>query len=225
MSKFLSIMSVLGCFLLASCATNVLTKQPDFSPTQPTVQVHEPAGDGAIYSAANNRFLFEDIKARRPGDVITVLLEENTNATKSASTNTSKNTAIAMPSPTLFGMTPTYKGKKFLNNQVNSDVAFTGGADSSQSNRLTGSITVTIAEVYQNGNMFVRGEKMLTLNQGSEVVQISGIVRPADISPNNEIQSAQIADARITYNGSGALADSNKPGWLTRLVGGKLWPF
>jgi len=184
-----------------------------------------PNDSGAIFTDYNNRFLFEDIKARRTGDLITVLLQESTNATKSASTNTSKNTSIGMPTPTLFGRPAIFRGNELLNNSINSDLAFNGGADSTQSNRLTGSITVAIEKVYANGNMQVRGEKVLTLNQGSEVVRISGIVRPIDINPDNTIQSKHIANAQITYSGNGPIADSNTPGWLTRILGSVLWPF
>ena len=217
--------AVVGCLQLIACSAVTPLKNPGYEPAQPMPIVPVASIDGAIYTDVNNQFLFEDIKARRVGDLITVLLEESTNATKSASTNTSKNSSIAMPSPTLFGVKPTYKGNEFLDTSVNSDVGFKGGADSTQSNRLTGDITVTIAMVYPNGNMLVRGEKVLTLNQGSEVVRISGIVRPADVAPNNTVRSTHIANAEITYSGSGPLAESNSPGWLVRILGSSLWPF
>jgi len=211
--------------LLSACAYDEPLSRPDFAPTKPLPPAATQGNDGAIYSSTNNRFIFEDVKARRPGDLITVLLQESTNATKSAITSTKKNTSISMPAPTLFGLTPSFKGKKFLNNEINNDLTFSGGADSTQSNRLDGRITVTIAQVYSNGNMLVRGEKILTLNQGSEVVRVSGIVRPADITPDNSVKSTQIANAKITYSGNGAVAESNRAGWLTRVLGGALWPF
>ena len=100
-----------------------------------------------------------------------------------------------------------------------------GSADSSQSNRLSGSIAVVVDKVLSNGNLWIRGEKRLTLNQGSEVVQVAGLIRSVDITPGNTIQSNQIADASITYGGRGHLADSNRAGWLTRLFTSPLWPF
>jgi flagellar L-ring protein precursor FlgH len=90
---------------------------------------------------------------------------------------------------------------------------------------LTGDITVTIAQVLANGNLVVRGEKWLTLNQGEEFIQISGIVRPADISPDNSVPSLRLADARITYSGKGQVANSNRPGWLNRFFSSVVWPF
>ena len=215
------IISITGC---ASKRDTSAIEQPAlFVPQPPPASVS--GVDGAIYSNRSNRYLFEDNKARRVGDVITILLDEQTNATKSASTNTNKNTAIELANPTLFGREPTFRGKPALSASVIADHAFSGTGGSTQSNRLSGDITVTIAEVYANGNMLVKGEKLVTLNQGSEIISISGLVRAADVSPLNTITSNRIANAKITYRGRGALADSNTPGWLTRILGGILWPF
>ena len=114
-------------------------------------------------------------------------------------------------------------GDEILNNEWETNQEFGGKGNSSQSNRLEGNITVTVAEVYPNGNLFVRGEKWLTLNQGEEFVQISGIVRPVDISADNSVPSFKVADARITYSGKGTLADANQPGLLARIFM-KFWP-
>jgi flagellar L-ring protein precursor FlgH len=103
--------------------------------------------------------------------------------------------------------------------------SFEGEADASQSNSLSGAITVTIADVLPNGNLVVRGEKWLTLNQGEEFIQVSGIVRPQDVTTANTVLSTQIADARITYSGKGTLADSNRMGWLARFFNSPVWPF
>ena len=90
---------------------------------------------------------------------------------------------------------------------------------------MNGSITVTVAEVLPNGNMIVRGEKWLTLNQGEEYIQISGIVRPQDVRTDNTIFSTLVADARIAYSGKGMLANANSPGWLARFFNSPIWPF
>lgn len=219
--------SWLAALLIAvsGCAMDQPIRDPEFEVEAQQPAFVKPPERGTIYSEANNHFLFEDIKARRVGDLLTVILDERTQATKSASTNTSKNTTVAMPSPTLLGVVPRYKGREFMNNSARSDLAFNGGADSSQSNELSGSLTVMIVDKMPNGNLVVRGEKVLTLNQGSEVVRISGVVRPVDIAPDNTLLSTHIAASEITYSGNGPLAESNTPGWLTRLLGSALWPF
>ena len=112
---------------------------------------------------------------------------------------------------------------------MNADIAptreFTGEADSSQSNSLSGEITVTVVDILPNNNMVVQGEKWLTLNKGKEYIRIAGVIRPQDVSPENTIESGKLADAQIAYSGEGFLADSNEQGWLTKFFNGKWWPF
>lgn len=212
--------------LLSAVACSTAPKQqPDFSPAEPSIVIKDDSDNGAIYKVSNNRFFFEDIRARRVGDVINVILDERTDATKSASTNANRGTSIGIPSPTLFGGALTAKGRELLANDISASTDFAGTADSSQSNRLNGSVAVVVDKVLSNGNLRIRGQKNLTLNQGSEVVRVSGLIRAVDITPENTIQSNQIADASITYGGTGLLADSNRAGWLTRMFTSRLWPF
>jgi len=173
--------------------------------------------------ADKNLALFSDVKARRVGDMITIVLNERMQASKSASTDATKDTTLDTGNPLLFGSAVTHNGKDVLSNKWATTQEFAGKGSSSQSNRLDGNITVTVAQVYPNGNLLVRGEKWLTLNQGEEYVQVTGIVRPADIGTDNTLPSYKVADARITYSGNGAVADSNRPGLLARLFI-KLWP-
>jgi len=218
------IISCLTVATLSACSTTP-TIEPDFTPAQPQVVIRDANANGAIYQVASNRFFFEDIRARRVGDVINVILDERTDATKTASTNANKGTSIGLPSPTLFGgKLPGVVGE-LLTNDISASSDFAGTADSSQSNRLNGSVAVVVDKVLSNGNLWIRGQKQLTLNQGREVVRVAGLIRPTDITPQNTIQSNQIADASITYGGSGLLADSNRAGWLTRVFTSPLWPF
>ena len=199
--------------------------EPDFTPAAPEVIIADEVNTGAIYKVNSNRFFFEDIRARRVGDVLNVILDEETNASKTASTSANKGSTIGVPSPTLFGGNVTIAGREIFSNDISSSTDFAGTADSSQSNALTGSIAVVVEEVLSNGNMRIRGQKRLNLNQGSEVVQVAGLIRAVDIAPDNTVLSNQIADASITYGGSGLLADSNKAGWLTRALTSAFWPF
>lgn len=219
--KTLSILSLLG---LSACSLAPVN-DADFAPAEPQVVIHENKASGAIYQVATNRFFFEDIRARRVGDVINVILDEQTNASKTASTNAAKGSSVGFPSPTLFGGKVTAMGRDLLANEITASSDFAGSADSSQSNRLSGSIAVVVDKVSSNGNLWIRGQKRLTLNQGSEVVQVTGLIRAVDITPENTIQSNQIADAQITYGGRGLLADSNRAGWMTRIFTSPIWPF
>ena len=179
--------------------------------------------NGSLFNRATARPLFEDVKARSVGDVLTVVLTESMNAKKSASTTTQKDSAIAMPVPTLMGLPN--KDLDFLNNQIDAKRGFKGAGNSAQSNALTGTITVTVVDVLPNGNLLVRGEKKVELNRGEEHIRMSGIVRPADVSPANTVASTRVADAHITYSGTGEVADSNVSGWLSRFFNSVIWPF
>lgn len=213
-----------ACLALAACSAGPMTARPGAYPPAPSPQYAPPAAtSGTIYQPARGLSLFEDIKARYVGDTVTIRLAESTQASKSASTDAKKDSSIDTGLPTVLGSGLSVGGKDVLNNEWSTTQKFAGKGSSSQSNSLNGNITVTVAEVYPNGNLLVRGEKWLTLNQGQEYVQITGIVRPVDIGPDNSVASFKVADARITYAGKGALADSNSPGFLSRFFM-KLWP-
>lgn len=208
---------------LQGCSAVVGVQPGEYPPAPPHAPVATGPADGAVYQSATAVALFDDVKAQRIGDTITVVLNERMQASKNATTDATKTSSFDSGSPILGGTIPTYNGDRILENSWETDQSFQGEGSSSQSNRLDGSITVTVADVLPNGNLYVRGEKWLTLNQGEEFVQISGIVRPADIRTNNEVPSYKIADARITYSGKGTVADSNRPGFLTRAFM-KFWP-
>ncbi len=207
---------------LVGCATEP-PRHASYASTWPAV-TSPPARDGAIYHAGHDVRLFEDLKARRVGDILTILLVERTDASKKASTSVSKANGVDFPNPTLFGKPFSSRGRT-LETSIDTDQEFEGEGDSSQSNALNGRITVMVSEVYPNGYLRVQGEKIVTLNQGDEYLQFSGIVRPEDIGPDNTVLSTRVADVRIAYTGRGTLADANTMGWLTRFFLSALWPF
>jgi flagellar L-ring protein precursor FlgH len=108
---------------------------------------------------------------------------------------------------------------------MDNETEFDGQGDSRQSNRLQGDLSVTVAQRLPNGNLLVRGQKWIAINQGQEYVRIQGIVRPIDIDPDNSISSLKVADAQISYGAKGALADANKPGLLARFFNAPWMPF
>ena len=184
-----------------------------------------PRTDGAIYQAGQEMALFADLKARRVGDVLTIILNESTNASKSATTATQKTTAVADTGPALFGKSITTKGVPILDTTLSGSDAFAGQGTSTQGNSFVGSLTVTVTQVESNGNLLVEGDKSLKLNQGDEFIHISGVIRPADIATNNTVTSDKLADAHISYSGKGVINDSNRMGWLTRFFNSVFSPF
>lgn len=196
-----------------------------WEPTLPELATAPPAGNGAIYQAGYDVPLFENSTARRVGDILTVRLVERTNASKSSSTSTKKATDVTLPGPTIGGRPVTVGGTEILNGGMANDSSFDGEGSSSQSNRLNGDITVTVARRLPNGTLLVRGEKWITINQGREFVRVSGLVRQIDIEPDNTVPSSKVANASITYAGRGALADANAPSWLARFFMSPKLPF
>ncbi len=203
---------------------------PEYRPVAPLVPIPSASNHGGIYQAAQSQGLFEDYKARRVGDLVTVQLVEKTNAKKSAVTSTAKNStqSIDLAVPTVAGVNEltglSALSPSLLAAKNNTDRTFDGSGDSSQSNQLSGEITVTVAEVLSNGNLVVQGEKWLGINQGNEFVRLRGIIRPVDISATNSVTSSQIANAELSYGGTGAIQDSNAQGWLARFFNSPIWP-
>ncbi len=209
----------LGCAVVVAVSGCVIQLGgPDYTPPAPVLPPAEPASAGAIYQESLDVRLFEDLRAHRVGDILTVRLAENTNASKQSSTAASKSGGVDIANPTLFGRNFTRNGDEFLSADLETSSEFEGSGTSTQSNRLSGDITVTVVERLANGNLVIRGEKWVTLNQGDEFIRLSGIIRPADIAPDNSVSSGRVADARITYSSKGVLAAANKMGLLQRFA-------
>jgi flagellar L-ring protein precursor FlgH len=220
---------------LVGCATPPapLAHSPEFAPVMPVAVTQQRVATGAIYNGRQSDNFFGRSRNYRVGDLITVLLNEATQAGRSQSASVSREasndvipsgiTAKALRIPAkIFGS----KGEGAFNglnlNSANIESGGTGEADQRAS--LTGAVSVTVVEVLANGNLMVRGEKQLALTEGAEVIQVSGIIRPDDVSPNNMVQSRRLANAQIAYRGTGAMANAAKPGWGTKALLA-IWPF
>lgn len=199
--------------LAAASLLLVAGKKPDpyapaYAPPPPP-----PTVNGAIFQAGNGYApLTSGTRAASVGDLVTIVLVERTQAAKSAIATTGRKGEIGL-APPVTGPLSLFTPQDF-NMGGSSD--FDGKGQAAQSNSLSGEITVTVAEVYPNGTMLVRGEKLIKLNRGDEFVRISGIVRQSDISADNRIASTRVADADITYSGRGEIARASKQGWLQR---------
>jgi flagellar L-ring protein precursor FlgH len=214
---------VLMPLLLAACSAPLPKREPSFSPVAPA-DLRPPAqSSGGIYTAGYDNRLFEDHTARRVGDILTVNLLERTNSIKRAQNRDSKKDTISASLPTLFGLGALLLGGD-MKTKMLSEKEFEGQGDVLQNNQLSGLISVTVVELLPNGNLKIRGEKRVTLNQGDEFIRLSGIVRPIDIKPTNIIDSEKIADATFMYTGEGSMNDANTHGWLSRVFNSPWFP-
>ena len=231
MNRFVSVLALSGITALAGCvAPTPRPNDPYYAPVLPRTPLPAAANNGSIYQAGFEQNLYSDRKAFRVGDIITITLNERTQASKNANSQIDKTSETSVGLTSLFGSSlttnnPIGSNDLSLNAGYSADRATKGDSQSGQSNSLTGSITVTVADVLPNGIIAVRGEKWLTLNTGDELVRIAGMVRADDISTDNTVSSTRIADARITYSGTGSFADASQPGWFDRFFLSPLFPF
>lgn len=169
--------------------------------------------DGAIYQASHGYApLYYGNRAARVGDIVTIVLIERTQTSKSTSGATKRDGSIGL---TL----PAWTGIDSADLNASGGASFKGSGDASQASSIRADLTVTIAEVRPNGTALVRGEKVMELSQGEEWVQLSGIIRLADIDQDNRVPSIRVADARISYSGAGSVQRASREGWLSRFFG------
>lgn len=211
--------------LLAGCAETPLKRDPEFAPAQPIEPLPMPQGDGAIFHAGYAKSWVESARARNVGDLLTVKLVERTDAEKRSKSTVNKANKQEIMLPVYAGQTypKSAIGQPLFGLESNTD--FEGEGDAAQGNKLTGEVTVTVVQVLTNGNMAIRGEKRLGINQGNEYIRIAGIVRPEDIDPFNVVLSTKVSDATFQYVGEGQIADAAIMGWLSRFFISALWPF
>lgn len=205
---------------LTSCATDQ-SSQPFEGEQEPSylrLRAAHELPSGSLFQANSAMGLYEDIKANRIGDILTVMLVEQTSGQNSADNSVNQSTEMNV-------QTPTFGGRSRANMQIDlgSENSFSGQSGSSQSNSLSGSITVTVHAVLPNGNLVVEGEKWIRINQANEFVRLKGVVRQVDIDTNNTLLSTQVADARISYGGTGT--NGNNPGWAAKVLFSSIWPF
>ncbi|MBP7920139.1 MAG: flagellar basal body L-ring protein FlgH [Limnohabitans sp.] len=223
--RFLALFGIV--YLLQGCAAEpvdmVLRPSPEFQPVYPLAADRQKIATGGIYSNRQSDAWFGRGRNYQVGDIITVLLNESTQAARTQNTDVSRESKNSLPTgfnTKLGAISPLLNGIDINNNNNSSKGA--GKADQQAS--LTGSVAVTVVEILANGNLIVRGEKKLGLSEGTEVIQVSGVIRPEDVGPNSTVLSRRLANAQIAYRGSGDLANATKAGWGTSLMH-KYWPF
>lgn len=189
-----------------------------YLPPKPDYVIPE-AQAGGLFRSGYGGSLVSDRRAVKVGDILTVVLDESTQSSKSAGTSFGKETSVGIEGPTVLNTAVAP-----LSSSGSAEREFKGSASSSQQNTLRGAIAVTVHEVLPGGTLLVKGEKALSLNQGDEIIRLSGLVRVDDINRYNQVSSQNVANAQISYAGRGALADSNKAGWLTRFFTSPWFP-
>ena len=227
-AKFFSM--VVFITVTTACSNTVelskaLPNDPDFAPILPEEEEERIVPSGSLFKPNYVNNIYSDSKAHRVGDIISVILSESTQAKKNAKTELKGNNSTSLDPVLGLGGLPVTVGGESLQFSVSQDTNFKGDSKADQGNSLSGNISVHVLKVLANGNLMIRGEKWLTLNNGDEYIRLTGVIRSKDINSNNTILSNKVANARIQYAGTGAFADLNEQGWLSKFFTSKWWPF
>ncbi len=198
---------------LAGCVTTT----PPTAVHQPMTARPEPRANivpssGAIFNVASARPLFEDRRARFVGDTLIINIQEKVQASKTSENKTTRSSNVDVSVPTIVGLP--FKGAQGTALSASDTNNFDGKGQNTSSNDFTGTLTVTVIEVYPNGNLLVSGEKQIGLKEGEEFIRFSGVVNPNTITASNTVVSTQVADARIEYKANGFLDSAQVMGWL-----------
>ncbi len=214
--------------LLSGCASieqaKTLPDDPDFAPILPEMEEPAIVPTGSLFRVNYVNNIYSDSKAHRVGDIISVILSESTQAQKNAKTELKKENSASLDPLVGFGG----KSINFKNNAIqfgmNQESDFKGDSKSNQGNSLNGNISVHVLRVLPNGNLMIRGEKWMSLNNGDEYIRLTGVIRSQDITSINTILSSKVANARIQYAGTGSFAEVQEQGWLSQFFNSSWWP-
>jgi len=212
--------------ITAGCAApqKVAGPSPEFAPIIPEATSQTSIPTGSVYNVAFSDSWFGEKKAYRVGDIVTVVLDESLDADTTTKNTASRKTKTDVLSPLQIAKWGSPGGILSTDLQEENEVSSTGSGVIDQSATLQGTMTAQVVEVYPNGNLLIRGEKIVNFSSGSEVVQVKGIIRPQDIQPDNTVQSKRLASAQITYKGVGPNANVQKIPWGTNILL-SIWPF
>lgn len=220
-SVMITMATVLFCFVLFGCASNKKNVQPDISEKiiKQVALLNTPQHEGSLWVESGSAGFFTDVKARVVGDIVTVKIDETSQARKRAGMRLDREGGLSGAIEGKDSIMPLKgsKGALTLGNNLDS-MGETSRADS-----VVATVTAFVTEVLPNGNLRIEGRKDVRVDSENQYIHLAGIVRPSDISQGNTVSSRALADAKIEYSGSGALSDASRRGWLRRVVD-FVWP-
>lgn len=216
------------CGFLSACAT------PPLPPPPPKYVHSQEKGPQSSANSlwADNAGLYENVKARRLNDLVTINVVENISGTGTANTNTSRESTIDIGVDSVFGLPLNFNKANMFGQAhtflpaaaASSTSEFTGTGNTTRVGRLVGTLTAKVVEVMPNGNFVLESRKDITINNEKQILILRGMVRPEDIALDNTILSSRVADAQVFFVGDGVVQQKQKPGWLVQVLD-VVWPF
>lgn len=224
MKQTLLLFPLLMVLLIGCAVEKTEIKTTGFEDPQP-----KPAdySSGSIWQSTSGN-MTDDLKARRRGDILTIIISEVASASKEAKTDTSRDSAVGAGIPNLLGLEKGILKSNFsdLANLIkaNANSSFKGAGSTSRQENLKATITARVVDIHPNGNLMIEGRRNIKVNEEDQIIVLEGTVRSRDITPDNTVNSIYVADARISYSGRGIVSDNQSPGWLMNFFN-KVWPF
>ena len=226
---------ILALICMTACTSTQKLLEPKSVVTPQSIYKVKPVkfNDGGIWPGDTTKnLLFEDTRARKVGDLVTVVLNETATSTQTATTDTSKSSSIDLKAESMLGLPSNMNVQNFLGMGNNFNPALKGSTEkankgsgtTTRSGSLTGTLSATIVAINGNGNFNIEGKRSVTVNNEEQLMVLTGTVRPSDINYDNTINSSLIANAAITYSGEGVIADEQRVGWMMRIMS-VIWPF
>ncbi|RNC67262.1 MAG: flagellar basal body L-ring protein FlgH [Desulfuromonadales bacterium] len=223
-----AVVSIVWLFLAGCAIEKAEVRTPAFDEQIPAPKT--TYANGSIWQASSAG-IADDLKARKKGDILTVVIVENASASKEATTDTDRNATVSASIPYLMGLEKSATlFQKWTNADPNNLVGastsskYQGSGATTRKENLFATMSAKVVEVLPNGNFMIEGRRNVKVNNEDQIIVLEGTVRPRDITPDNQISSSLIADARITYTGKGVISDRQRPGWLMNILD-YIWPF
>jgi len=226
--------SIILLTLLSGCLGATSNKGSQAAPVLPeryamTAPRQQPAkaDEGSIYSEESKN-LFEDSRARGIGDIVLINIVETSSGSKKAETKTSRDTTLTGGVTSFFGFESLLAFGSHTPSSTSMDTTlakeFTGTGETTRDSSVTATISARVTDITMDGNLVIRGYREVRVNDETQLIIVSGLVRPEDVSQDNSILSSNIADARIEYTGTGTVSNKQQPGWLANTLD-VVWPF
>ncbi len=228
------ILACLAASMLASCAASQRAIDPAATVVPEKIYDVAMNEEGSLWpgDTAKNLF-FEDTKAQKVGDIVTVTVNESATSSQTATTNTSRSSNTSLSTGPVFGLPSNLGIQNFLNmgtsfdpniGVATTDMSHQGNGTTTRNGSLTMTLSAQITQILPNGNLHIEGKRSVTVNNEEQYMILTGVIRPEDVGFDNTISSTLIADASITYSGSGDIADPQRVGWMAKVIS-YIWPF
>ncbi len=214
---------------LSGCVSHIGPYKPKTRTYDPGVYAPAVHPSGASLYVEGSRGLFEDDRAGRVGDIVIIRIDETEQGSHNATSKLARKSSNDASAPGTLGLLPAlqklYPGldpANLISTATNG--SFDGQGAVTRSGKLSGTLPVRVRAVTPNGDLYVEGTKVVLVGEEEHHLSVSGVIRQADIKPDNSVLSSQVADAEIELTGRGDVSDQQRPGWLTRVMSA-LWPF